>query len=922
MRPLKLTMAGFGPYAGEQVIDFSKLGTSGLYLITGDTGAGKTTIFDAITYALFGEPSGDSRKSNMLRSMYAGMEDPTYVELVFDYDGREYTIRRNPTYTRLQKNKTGKTGEQKAAVQLTYPDGRLVDRDKEVAQAVKEIIGLTREQFAQVSMISQGEFRKLLQAETKDRQEIFRQVFKTEPYKILQDRLKDETAELNKKLETAREGNRLYIDRIACGDTSLLFQDVARAKKGGMATADVLELLKQLLAEDEQAQEKLTEDQAGLKTALEKIQAQLTKAEDYAKAQKQLTENQTKQTEAQNALQEAEAALNAAKGTVGRQEELANQITTLELTLPEYDTLEEKKKEQTNKQAELAKAQKAQTDARAKITLLEAQVSQMREERAKLETVAADLEKRSNEKQKLTDENASYKSMIASLGTLEKQRKLLAEMQAAYQAAEKISLEKQQDYDGKNKAFLDEQAGILASTLVSGAPCPVCGSTDHPKPAVLSDKAPTEADVKRAKKVYEDAARETQEASDKAAVQNGTVKTMEKTLQQTIDQLIPGTTLDNARAVCEEKSERLRSQIDNLDEEIADLQKKAERKKLLDTTLPQQEEALTNARSTEADAKALAASLQTEAEGLTAQIDQLKKKLAYDSKVGAEKQKNALQADLNGLKAALERAQAAFNTQTVSLAEISSTIKTLEEQVLGGCEIDAAALVAQKADLEQQDQAIQDQQKKVFARIDANEKAQKDISAKEAEITALEKKEAWVKSLSKTANGGVAGKERIMLETYVQQAYLDRILRKANKRLNKMSGGQYDLKRRAVAINNVGQSGLDLDIIDHINGTERSVNTLSGGEAFLASLALALGLSDEIQMSSGIRLDTLFVDEGFGSLDSESLAKAYHTLAGLTEGNRLVGIISHVAELKERIDNQIVVTKVKSGGSKATVVIP
>ena len=185
----------------------------------------------------------------------------------------------------------------------------------------------------------------------------------------------------------------------------------------------------------------------------------------------------------------------------------------------------------------------------------------------------------------------------------------------------------------------------------------------------------------------------------------------------------------------------------------------------------------------------------------------------------------------------------------------------------------------------------------------------------------LENRYAWVKALADTAGGNLTGKEKIMLETYIQTTYFDRILERANIRLRKMSGGQYDLMRRRTAADLRGQSGLELDIVDHVNGTQRSVNTLSGGESFLASLALALGLSDEVQMSTGIRLDTLFVDEGFGSLDSEALSKAYATLAGLTEGNRLVGIISHVAELKERIDRQILVTKARSGGSTARIVV-
>ena len=234
---------------------------------------------------------------------------------------------------------------------------------------------------------------------------------------------------------------------------------------------------------------------------------------------------------------------------------------------------------------------------------------------------------------------------------------------------------------------------------------------------------------------------------------------------------------------------------------------------------------------------------------------------------------------------------------------------------------DTAALEAEKQALHNKKSFILQRQKTLHSRITANASACENIAQKSAEMEKLEARYAWMNALSETANGGVAGKDKIMLETYIQTTYFDRILTRANIRLRKMSGGQYDLKRRRSASNRVSQSGLELDIIDHVNATERSVNTLSGGEAFLASLALALGLSDEVQMSAGIRLDTLFVDEGFGSLDSEALSKAYTTLAGLTEGNRLVGIISHVNELKERIDRQIVVTKDRTGGSSARIVV-
>lgn len=209
----------------------------------------------------------------------------------------------------------------------------------------------------------------------------------------------------------------------------------------------------------------------------------------------------------------------------------------------------------------------------------------------------------------------------------------------------------------------------------------------------------------------------------------------------------------------------------------------------------------------------------------------------------------------------------------------------------------------------------------ISSRLDRNGEALKNIRKGSGRLTEVETKWTWVKALSNTANGNIGGKEKIMLETYVQMTYFDRILARANTRFMIMSGGQYELKRRIEAENNRSQSGLELDVIDHYNGTERSVKTLSGGESFKASLSLALGLSDEIQSSAGgIRLDTMFVDEGFGSLDDESLQQAMRALYGLTEGNRLVGIISHVSELKEKIDKQIVVTKEKSGGSRAEIV--
>ena len=289
MRPLKLTIAGFGPYAGKQELDFAVLGHRGLYLITGDTGAGKTTIFDAITFALFGEASGDSRSADMLRSKYARDEDPTFVELTFAYGGKTYTVRRNPEYERAKAKGTGTT-KQPASAQLTYPDGHSVTKTKEVDQAVQGIIGLTREQFSQVAMISQGEFRKLLQADTRERQKIFRDIFGTGLYVTLQEQLKAKATELKIQREQADVSIRQYVEGIACHEDSLLAADVKKAKENGLPITEIQGLLERLLKEDTAAQEVLSGQLSQLDRQLETAVAQLAKAAAYRTAKRSLAE--------------------------------------------------------------------------------------------------------------------------------------------------------------------------------------------------------------------------------------------------------------------------------------------------------------------------------------------------------------------------------------------------------------------------------------------------------------------------------------------------------------------------------------------------------------------------------------------------------------------------------------------------------
>ena len=920
MRPLKLTIAGFGPYAGVQELDFESLGQSGLYLITGDTGAGKTTIFDAITFALFGEASGEGRDAGMLRSKYARPQDPTYVKLTFRYDGKDYTVLRSPEYERARLRGEGNT-RQAADAQLTRPDGSVVTKLKEVDKAVRDVIGLSREQFAQVSMISQGEFRKLLQADTRERQKIFRDIFATHLYVKLQDKLKENANALRAQREQASLSIRQYLSGLACDENSLLLADVQRAGAGELPMAEVGPLFEGLMREDEAAEAALAAALASVEKQAEALAVRIAQANACREAKQALVQNEAGEAECARMMHQAQTALEAARATQPRQEELRRQLAEIELLLPRYDELEQRRAELARLRRDHAAITTVVENTQKSRAALAEEIAALKTERVSLETAAAEKEKASAQRVQLATIGTRFRLLSEGCEKLERQRELLAKLQREYLAADRKAAGLSADYDAKNRAFLDEQAGILALGLRSGTPCPVCGSLEHPAPARKGEAAPTEEDVKRARAAAEQARRAAADAGGEAGRQKGMVAAEEENLKRELQELLPETALEDAREVARARVKALAAQVRALDQQLEVLAEREKRRAALDERIPQRELALVDTEAGLAVVRENAASLAASASELEKQIAEQTAKLPYPDRRTAEGERKKLSDALETLAAALTSAEKELNDRRERMAGIRAAIAQLKQQLVGLQEEDSAALEAEKNVLLNKKNACLQQQKTVHARISANRTARERIAEKAEELAALEERYGWVKSLSDTANGNLSGKEKIMLETYIQTTYFDRILRRANLRLQKMSGGQYDLKRRRSASNRQSQSGLELDIVDHVNGTERSVNTLSGGEAFLASLSLALGLSDEVQMSTGIRVDTLFVDEGFGSLDSQALSKAYTTLASLSEGKRLVGVISHVAELKERVDKQIVVTKDRTGGSSARIVL-
>lgn len=921
MRPIKLTISAFGPYAGKTVLDLDKLGENGLYLITGDTGAGKTTIFDAITFALYGEASGDHREPTMFRSKYALPDTPTEVELVFTYANKEYTVKRNPEYERPKTRGEGVT-IQKADAELHYPDGRVITKLREVDSAIREIMGIDRNQFLQIAMIAQGDFLKLLLAPTEDRKKIFRQIFKTELYQKLQDTLKSASADLNDKCEKARASIKQYIGGIACDEDDVLAIEVKKANEGSLQTADVVALLKQLLENDEDGESKLNQAIADADKQLEVINGNLGKIEAQEKAKKSLEEANQNLTIENEQRQKLQDAFDAEKAKEPERETLSDEKAKIEAEYSRYDALDLLRKE-------IVEAEASNTETAEKLekdqTAYDVDNNTFQKQKQELESLSeagVGKEKLTARKEKAEEKKNKLQELLEAFDNYHECEDKLASLQKEYKKASEGTDKATAEYEAKNRAFLDEQAGILAETLEEGKPCPVCGSLSHPCIAQKSDKAPTAAQLKKLKEAAEKAQKYAEEKSGDCKSAKATLDEQKKAVDKQIKALWEARTFEDAEKELPDEIKTVSDEIQTLKDELAEVEKKVKRKENLEKDLPKKEAELKDKEKDLSDRKAgieaKKASLNTKKE----QLEKDQNALRFDSRATAEKEAKRLEKEASKLKKAFEKAQKDLTESDRKIAGFKASIEELTKQLSEDCGFDRTQEEAKKAKIEAKKKTDNALSKTIHARVETNRSALNHINEKSGDLDSLEKRYAWIKALSNTANGNISGKEKVMLETYIQMTYFDRIISRANTRFMVMSGGQYELKRRKEAENNRTQSGLDLDVIDHYNGTERSVKTLSGGESFKASLSLALGLSDEIQSSAGgVRLDTMFVDEGFGSLDDESLDQAMKALSSLTEGNRLVGIISHVSELKTRIDKQIVVTKEKTGGSKANIAV-
>ena len=923
MRPTKLIISAFGPYAGKTEINLEKLGNNGLYLITGDTGAGKTTIFDAITFALYGEPSGDSRDVSMLRSKYAAPETATEVEMYFTYDDKKYYIKRNPEYMRPSKRGDGFTTE-KANAEFHYLDDNGNDtrppitKTKDVNSAVVEIVKVDRNQFSQIAMIAQGDFRKLLFASTDERKKIFQKIFNTQIYYTLQEKLKTESGKLKNDYEDISKSIQQYIKGISCSEDNELFTQVKKAKNNEISMADTMLLLDELLAKDMLTEnscqseiKKLDKEIDGLTKELTKAQTLQTAKNSLEKANKDLSDLDEKKESLLKTLQEEEK-------KKPRIEELTQKIAAINEHFDEYDERDDKTKSSDEITALIKNDIESLEQKNIECENKKKAIDELEEELKTLDNIGADEEKLKAEQERIKDRKTELERLALEIRNCENLKKELEEKQQDYSDKAEKARTAREEYNSLNRLYLDGQAGIIAKSLTDGEPCPVCGSVSHPNIASMPADIPSEDRLEESKTAAELAESVAAQASGEAGKLNGQLEEKKRQIAKSAKALL-GVYTDIAETI-EVKKKELNDSGKEIDCKLKEINKAQMRKSELVKNIPAEKEKLKNAEN---ESKSLQESITkntAEKEHILKRIEELNKKLKYETKQLAENAKEEYENEKTDIENAIQETRENYNETEKSITAAKSKKEENEKLLEGAEEFDTAAIQNKQNELKSQRKDILDREKEIHSRVNANANIKDSIAAQSAKIEEVEEKWKWVKSLSDTANGNISGKEKVMLETYIQMTYFDRIINRANTRLLIMTSGQYELARSQYAANNRSQSGLELDVIDHYNGTRRSVKSLSGGEAFKASLSLALGLSDEIQSSAGgIKLDTMFVDEGFGSLDDESLSQAMTALSTLAEGNRLVGIISHVNELKEKIDKQIVVTKEKSGGSMIVI---
>lgn len=873
-------MSAFGSYSGTEVIDFTQV-QGGLFLITGDTGAGKTTIFDAITYALYDRTSGGARDGNMMRSQYAAGDTDTYVEYVFSYRGEEYTIRRNPEYMRVGKRKnadgTVRLVKETAKVSLLLPDGKeFQGKKRETDQKIEEIIGLDAGQFTQIAMIAQGDFLKLLHAGSKERKKIFSRIFQTQIYWRMQEELKEQSKALYIRLKENEADIQREMERVvpvfvtpepAVESAQEDWQELLQREMP--PAEEVRSVLKQIIKDGRN----LARDLAGEEEKLQKESDELHALIEKKQETNRLFDLLDRAGETEQALERDREVYEEMKqqASKGERAERAHSLEVQALRT---------KKEQANTETEIQSQLTWQKEHGA-------DEEHFKEKAESLEAALNELEPRMQEKiLRLREMLPRY----ANVRRLRKEYdKKTAEMAQCMEECRKAS----EVYEDRYRRFFEGQAGLMAKDLEEGMPCPVCGSTHHPEKAELSEHVPDQDEVEQAKKLRDQAEQKRSR--------------IQETYQSVRADLAAGEAALGENPPAEEEA---KAQLNNLEQQLKDEKERAK-------------QAQEHYRKCVEEMRRRSGLL----ESLKTQKARLEKRFGEEQEAFREeirRQKFKDQDEYRDAKQWIgdwQEKDRRVKEYEKNVLQCRTQVETLKTQTEGRKREDIEADRQRQQEitlaLKKKREEILDLHGKNMTNKNAYEQLKKYFASEEE----LRQKYEMIGNLSRTANGNLSGSVKLDFETYVQRKYFRQIIRAANKRLARMTSNEFILQCREIsALSSQGQAGLDLDVYELVTDSVRDVKSLSGGESFMAALSMALGLADIVQNTAGaVSLETMFVDEGFGSLDDAARERAIQILKELAGEKGLVGIISHVNELKEQIDWKLKVTKNEHGSSASWV---
>ena len=930
MRPLKLSFESFNSYANKTSIDFEDFSSNGIFLITGPTGSGKTTIFDAIKYALYGEASGVDRKNISNFSDFANLESPSTVTFEFLHRGVKYRIERISSYQVSKKDKNleadKKTANQKTTVNFyQLIDGEeklLASNTRKVNEEVQNLLGIDKNQFSQIVMIAQGDFSKILTADGSDREKLLRNIFNTEIYQQLQERLKADSSQLEreheKNLTTAKNALQgINLNNQEQSDKVLEYLNNEKT---------ILSHLNEIHSFIEEQNSTLNKEAQSLDSKAEKLsdrkdalKGDLALVQSNQKTKNQISDCNEYLDLHKPILDQKKSAYLEAQKNGSEIERLRSDILKLEDKIDRYDSASKKVE---SIELEISKLDSQLLEHKQQIELLDKKTTETQSLQNVLKEKKQRLEANSN---KLTEIDRLIseieqtvkrkKNADAYLKKLEEEQVVLEELSVKYNHSKEAYLSAEQKFSAA-------QAGILASKLIEGSPCPVCGSIHHPQIASLSNDVPSETKIKKLKDIMESIHQKKQKQSEVAATSKTKFDFENNEFKQSFTHVLSAIHLiDEFKNV--DSFEELVHANEILIQQKSAIESQNKEKEILESRINQTDIDLKNIEENKAETnnsiQELTNCLNRRHGALSSiknsgdLIDIDKIKISYENAV----------ARLKILSNQLAQSKEEFDKESAEFEKQKYARQKLESQFDNTLCIDPSNLKDQIQEIDIEQREIRNKIAGINRMININEVPLNIIKRIYHGAIATEKKYNTTKTLYDFVSGKSSNSESgcISLENYVQRTYLQRVVEAANDRLAVMTDSQFVLKTKGDKKYKKNEY-LDLEVTDLYTGKDRDVKSLSGGEKFMTSLALALGFSDIIQQEAGgIQLDSMFIDEGFGTLDQETLEQALRLLDQLsTNSNTLVGIISHVEELKNRIPQQIVVSKDLNGSSLEVVI--